>query len=65
MVRKSDSDDIIVHGATAIGAVLCMSRRQVFYRLRNGELPARKIGRHWVAVRGELLDAMRSTEVRP
>lgn len=64
MARKSDSDNIIVHGAAAIGAVLRMSRRQAFYRLKNGELPARKIGRHWVAVRSELLDAMRSTETR-
>ena len=62
MNTRNDNDDIVVHGAAAIGAVIGMSRRQAFYRLENGELPARKIGRNWVAIRGELLAAMRSID---
>lgn len=38
-----------VWGATAIAAVINLSRRQTFYLLERGHLPARKVGKRWTA----------------
>src|SRR5262249_44515194 len=46
--------DDIIWGAAAIAAEIGLSQRQVFWHLENGRLPARKVGRIWVASRQQL-----------
>ena len=45
-------------GAQAIGEVIGKNRRQTFWLLQNGMLPARKVGSLWVSER--LLAFLRS-----
>lgn len=45
-----------VWGATAIGRVINRTARQTFHLLESGSLPARKVGRSWVASRRKLRD---------
>lgn len=45
----------LIWGATAIGQVLSLkNRRQAFYLLETGAIPARKVGGQWVASRAKL-----------
>lgn len=44
-----------VWGAKAIGGVIKRNRRQTFWLLQNGKLPARKVGALWVSERNALL----------
>ena len=41
-------------GAKDIGAVINKSRRETYYLLEAGRLPAQRIGRQWVSTRGQL-----------
>ena len=41
-------------GASSIAKALGVSRRQAYYQLESGYLPARKIGVKWVVSRAEL-----------
>lgn len=55
MHRHSDSDSLdLLWGAEAIGAYINANRRQTFYYLQTGKLPARKVGNLWVASREAL-----------
>lgn len=45
----------IIWGATAIAKAINRTRRQTFYMLDNGELPARKVGGRWCASRAALV----------
>jgi hypothetical protein len=44
-----------IWGAEAIGSVIGKNRRQTFWLLQNGMLPARKVGAQWVSERKALL----------
>ncbi len=44
----------VLWGAEEIGAEIGRSAKQTFYLLASGQLPARKVGRFWVAERGKL-----------
>lgn len=49
------TDDLdLVWGADAIGRELNLTKRQVFYILETGKLPAKKVGRQWVTSRQAL-----------
>ena len=45
-----------VWGAGAIGKVIQRTKRQTFYLLEQGAIPARKIGGTWCAEENELRD---------
>jgi hypothetical protein len=45
-------------GAAEIGAAIGRTERQAFYLLEAGSLPAKKVGRQWVAEHGKLLAAV-------
>lgn len=49
-------------GAARIAEALNINVRQAHYLLEQGRLPAKKIGRRWVASRQALLSAMLSVE---
>lgn len=52
MSHQNDSDSLdLLWGAEAIGAYINTGRRQTFYLLATGKLPARKVGNLWVASR--------------
>jgi len=40
--------DAPLWGASAIAAAANLTRRQAFWRLEAGQIPARKVGRSWV-----------------
>lgn len=44
----------LIWGASAIAAALKTNERKVYFLLENGLLPARKIGRQWVARRSAI-----------
>jgi hypothetical protein len=44
----------LIWGADAIARVLNLNTKQAFYALESGKLPARKVGKRWVAERGRL-----------
>lgn len=46
----------LVWGARDIAAMIGVSQRKCFYLLESGKLPARKVGKRWVAERGALRD---------
>ena len=52
-------------GAKAIGEVIGKNRRQTFWLLQNGMLPARKVGSLWVSERQALLAFLRSDPGTP
>jgi hypothetical protein len=56
-VIETEAADV-VWGAEAIGAVIHRNPRQTFYLLEAGKLPAKKIGRQWIASRKRLLAAV-------
>lgn len=45
----------VVWGCAEIAKVIGRSTRATFHMLEKGELPARKVGKRWVAERGKLL----------
>jgi hypothetical protein len=52
----------VLWGAEAIGAAIGKPTRATFHMLERGLLPARKIGRQWVASRTALLRALTGEE---
>jgi hypothetical protein len=59
IVENSDEGNPdIVWGAAAIAAVIRRNERQTFYMLETGALPAKKIGKQWVASRQKLIEAL-------
>lgn len=44
----------LIWGADEIAKVIGRSTRATFHMLDSGELPAKKVGRRWVAERGQL-----------
>ena len=50
-----------IWGAKAIGEVIGKNRRQTFWLLQNGLLPARKVGSLWVSDRRVLLNFLSET----
>ena len=55
----SPDNDLLLWGAAAIGQAINRTRRETFYLLESGKLPARKLGSRWVASRRDLLAALR------
>jgi hypothetical protein len=53
----TDAEDI-VWGAEQIGHVIGVDVRRAFYLLTRGLLPAKQVGRAWVASRSKLLAAV-------
>jgi hypothetical protein len=51
-----------VWGATAIGRVINRSARQTFHLLESGALPARKVGKSWVASRRKLRELVEGAD---
>ncbi len=61
MPATADEDmaaEDIVWEVRNIAKVIGRAERQVFYMLKEGQLPARKIGGRWVASRRKLLAAV-------
>lgn len=55
MPEVFDPDNLdLIWGADAIAAAINKSRRQTFYLLEGGLIPAKKIGRQWCAQRSQL-----------
>jgi hypothetical protein len=54
-----DDDGDLLWGAEAIGRAINRTRRETFYLLESGRLPAQKIGHRWVASRRDLFAALR------
>jgi len=54
MSERSRHD--ILWGARQIGAEINRTERATFHLLEQKNLPARKIGAKWTAIRGELWD---------
>jgi hypothetical protein len=52
----------VVWGAEAIGRVIGKTPRATFHLLERGLLPARKVGKQWVASRRKLLQALTGEE---
>ena len=50
--------DDILWGCAAIAEAIGQSTRQTFYMLERGMIPARKVGKKWVASRQALLQAL-------
>lgn len=48
----------LLWGATAIAEVINLSPRAVFHLLEGGRLPAKKVGKRWVASRQALIRAL-------
>ncbi len=44
----------LLWGAQAIGDAIGVNRRRAFFLLANGRLPARRVGKKWVASRAAL-----------
>jgi hypothetical protein len=53
---KAEREAEPIWGAEAIGNVIGKNRRQTFWLLQNGLLPARKVGSLWVSERQALLN---------
>ena len=50
------SDDDLIWGAAAIGAVINKSKRATYWMLENGFLPAKKVGGQYCSTRKKLRD---------
>ena len=48
----------LVWGCDEIARIVNRTSRQTNYLLASGQLPAKKIGHHWVASRKKLLDSL-------
>jgi excisionase family DNA binding protein len=55
--------DDIIWGADEIAKVIRCPRRVAYYLLEGGRLPAKRVGRRWVARRSELVAAFSSLGV--
>ena len=53
----TESADLL-WGAGAIAEAINLPVRATFHLLENGRLPARKVGKRWVASRRALIDAL-------
>jgi hypothetical protein len=53
MQTETENADL-VWGAEAIGQEINRNRRQTFYLLESGAIPAQKVGKIWVASRIKL-----------
>ncbi len=53
------SESTLLWGARAIGAAIGQTERAAFHMLEAGRLPARQVGRRWVADRDNLLSFLR------
>jgi hypothetical protein len=60
--ENDDEKSDVLWGASAIGRAIGKPRRATFHLLESGHLPARKIGRQWVASRRRLLRAVTGDE---
>lgn len=59
MTGEND-DDFPIWGIQNIATEIGQTLNQTYYLLKNGSLPARKIGKgKWVSTRGELRRALR------
>jgi hypothetical protein len=56
--ESDDEKSDVLWGASAIGRAIGKPARATFHLLESGHLPARKIGRQWVASRRRLLRAV-------
>jgi hypothetical protein len=56
--KHDDKLDIPVWGARDIAAVIQRDERATAHLLRNGKLPAKKVGHQFVSTRRKLLRAM-------
>ncbi len=52
-------------GAEAIAEAIERRVRKTYWLLENGQLPARKVGRHWVASRERLIAYCSGGEAEP
>ena len=55
MVEGENGNPDVLWGAQAIAAAINKSERSAFHLLERGLLPARKVGKIWVASRRKLL----------
>lgn len=62
MVSTPDHTPLdLLWGAAAIGKEVNLNKRQTFYALETGAIPARKVGGKWVAERNRLREFFLST----
>ena len=62
MSELPDTDGLhLIWGADAIGEAINKTRRQTFYLLEEGMLPAKKIGRQWCISRSRLIELFAKT----
>jgi hypothetical protein len=57
-VSDNDENPDVLWGAAAIGKAIGRPQRAVFHMLEAGLLPAKRVGKRWVASRRKLLDAV-------
>jgi hypothetical protein len=57
-MSNSDENSDLLWGAEAIGKAIGRSPRAIFHMLEAGLLPAKRVGRRWVASREKLLRAV-------
>ena len=50
-MNSNNTELDLIWGTKAIASEINLTERQTFYMLETGKLPARKIGRKWVANR--------------
>lgn len=54
-MSESPSDEIeLIWGAAEIARFIKRTNRQTYHMLNSGQLPAKKVGEHWVAEAGNL-----------
>lgn len=54
-VKETSEQILLVWEVSEIARIIGRTPRQTFHMLKNGELPAKKVGGRWVAERGKLL----------
>jgi hypothetical protein len=57
-VSNNGDESDLLWGAAAIGKAIGRSPRAAFHMLESRHLPAKKVGRQWVASRDKLLRAV-------
>jgi hypothetical protein len=57
-VNDNDQNTDLLWGAEAIGKAIGRGPRAVFHLLEKGVLPAKRVGKRWVASREKLLRAV-------
>lgn len=63
-MNHEDQQSDIVWGAEAIGKVINQPLPSTFHLLSRGKLPAKRVGRRWVASRKKLIEFLVSGEVQ-